>query len=89
MTLTDAELDQLLDDIGLTAAGEPTEPDGIAHGSERGAREHRARGERVCPACHQAERDGYNRRRYGQTGYLTEEEWQARQVDRQSGGDKS
>lgn len=94
--LTDAQLDQLIVDIGLKRprGGSPRKP--IAHGELRGAKQHRYRKEPLCEACHRAEaayqRDTYDK--YKATGkprrqkkaaparYLTEEQWQAKIADR-------
>jgi hypothetical protein len=78
--LTDAELDQLIKDIGLKRRdGSERKP--IAHGTYRGARQHRYRKEPLCEPCRLAE-NAYQNERYAQRkqeqGYLTEEEWQAR-----------
>lgn len=67
----------------------------IAHGTLRGARQHRYRGEPLCQPC----RDGENAYQREQSAgksrrpkknpkpkvYLTEEEWQARQAAQKSG----
>ncbi|MCI3277467.1 hypothetical protein [Streptomyces cylindrosporus] len=88
MTLTDAELDQLIEDIGLKRPDEDLEHGAIEHGTEKGALQHRHREERLCPRCRQAVRDAYDQRRYGRTGYLTEAEWQAQKGSRGDGGEK-
>jgi Zn-dependent M32 family carboxypeptidase len=87
--LTDAQLDQLITDIGLKRprGGSPRKP--TAHGELRGARQHRYRKEPLCEACHRAEaayqRDKYKasgkprrRKKAAQAQYLTEEQWQAK-----------
>lgn len=94
--LTDAQLDQLITDIGLKRprGGAPRKP--IAHGTFAGARQHRYRKETLCDTCRKAEAD-YQRERYqAKSGprpkrtpapkeYLTEAEWQARVAARKAG----
>ncbi|MFF0597839.1 hypothetical protein [Streptomyces antibioticus] len=73
--------------------GRPRKP--IAHGTYRGARQHRYRKEPLCRPCLDAE-NAYQRAWYArnpdkrrvrrQTQYLTEEEWQARVAARREGG---
>ena len=60
--LTDAELDQLIKDIGLKRprGGSARKP--IAHGTFRGARQHRYRKEPLCQPCRDAE-NAYQRER--------------------------
>ena len=99
--LTDAQLDQLITDLGLDRprVGRPRKP--IAHGKLSGYKQHRYRGEDACADCkrgmadYQRERatarDGIERKPRGKPEpqpavYLTEEEWQARQAARQTGG---
>ncbi|SMF86016.1 hypothetical protein [Streptomyces sp. Amel2xC10] len=67
----------------------------IAHGTYRGARQHRYRKEPLCRPCRDAE-NAYQREQYArnprkraarkQTQYLTEEEWQARVAARREAG---
>lgn len=93
--LTDAELDQLIKAIGLKAPRGGSQRKPIAHGTYRGARQHRYRGEPVCEECRLAE-NAYQRERSARKPpkkaapkpkvYLTEEEWQARQAARGAGG---
>lgn len=63
MTLTDAELDQLIKDIGLKRprGGSARKP--IAHGTYRGARQHYYRKEQLCEPCRLAE-NAYQQARY-------------------------
>lgn len=78
--LSDAQLDQLIKDIGLKRPRGGSERKPIAHGTYRGARQHYYRKEPLCEPCRQAERD-YQNERYAerkQQGFLTEDEWQAR-----------
>lgn len=72
--LTDAELDQLIKDIGLKRPRGGSERKPIAHGTFRGARQHRYRKEPLCEPCRDAERE-YQRSRS-----------EARQAARRSGG---
>ncbi|MFI2033700.1 hypothetical protein ACH470_03210 [Streptomyces bottropensis] len=60
--LTDAELDQLIKDIGLKRprGGSARKP--IAHGTFKGARQHRYRREPLCEPCREAE-NAYQRER--------------------------
>lgn len=60
--LTDAELDQLIKDIGLKLprGGSLRKP--IAHGTYRGSRQHYYRREPLCEACRKAEREYQNAR---------------------------
>ncbi|WP_435251660.1 hypothetical protein [Streptomyces tendae] len=95
MPLTDAELDQLIEDLGLKRprGGSARKP--IAHGTFRGARQHRYRKEQLCQPCLDAETAYYRERRAGKPRnrkpqpkqYLTEEEWQARVAARRNGGE--
>lgn len=87
--LSDAQLDQLIIDIGLKRPRGGSKRKPIAHGTLRGAKQHRYRKEQLCEPCHQAEAE-YQRERYQTAGkpkrkkstapqrYLTEEEWQAK-----------
>ncbi|MEV7793374.1 hypothetical protein AB0O68_15480 [Streptomyces sp. NPDC087512] len=80
--LTDAELDQLIKDIGLKRPRGGSERKPIAHGTYKGARQHRYRKEPLCEPCRQAENTYQNekyRRRKQAEGFLTEDQWQARQ----------
>lgn len=88
MTLTDAELDQLVKDLGLKRPRGGSQRKPIAHGTFRGARQHRYRKEPLCEPCRLAENDYQNERNARglrkkvvpkPKQYLTEEEWQARQ----------
>jgi hypothetical protein len=92
--LTDAQLTQLIKDIGLKRPrGSERKP--IAHGEFKGARQHRYRGEALCEPCRLAE-NAYQNERNARglrkkaapkpTQYLTEEEWQARVAARRNGG---
>lgn len=88
--LTDAQLDQLIKDIGLTRPRGGSERKPIAHATYRGARQHRYRKEPLCEPCRLAE-NAYQNERYAQRTaapkrYLTEEEWQARVAARRDGG---
>ncbi|MFJ1995269.1 hypothetical protein [Streptomyces asiaticus] len=83
--LTDAQLDQLIADIGLKRPRGGSQRKPIAHGTYKGARQHYYRREPLCDDCRQAERDYRNKLRHGRSGYLTEEEWQARQAARNGG----
>ncbi|HZF92029.1 hypothetical protein [Streptomyces sp.] len=80
--LTDAELDQLIKDIGLKRPRGGSQRKPIAHGTYRGARQHRYRKEPLCEPCRLAE-NAYTKERYAERkkaeGYLTEEQWQGRQ----------
>ncbi|MFD3835343.1 hypothetical protein ACFWWC_03675 [Streptomyces sp. NPDC058642] len=60
--LSDAQLDQLITDIGLKRprGGSTRKP--IAHGTFRGARQHRYRKEPLCGLCHLAENAYQNER---------------------------
>ncbi|MFC7880444.1 hypothetical protein ACFUVV_00945 [Streptomyces sp. NPDC057376] len=79
--LTDAELDQLIKDIGLKRPRGGSDRKPIAHGTYRGARQHYYRKEPLCEACRLAhnayQNDRYHQRKQAE-GYLTEEQWQAR-----------
>lgn len=55
MTLTDAELDQLITDIGLKRPRGGSQRKPIAHGTYRGSRQHRYRCEPLCEPCRLAE----------------------------------
>lgn len=82
MTLTDAELDQLIKDIGLKRPRGGSQRKPIAHGTYKGARQHRYRKEPLCDPCRLAEND-YQKERYAaRTVHLTEDEWQAQAGDR-------
>jgi hypothetical protein len=86
--LTEDQLDQLIQDLGLKnpRGGAPRKP--IAHGELRGAKQHRRRGEKPCDRRKPAEA-AYQRNRHRARyhpewldtddeprAYLTEEEWQ-------------
>lgn len=97
MTLTDAELDQLIKDIGLKKPRGGSERKPIAHGTFKGARQHRYRQEPLCEPCRLAENAYQNERNAAglrkrkkaapkPKQYLTEEEWQARVVAGRDGG---
>lgn len=95
MTLTDAELDQLIKDIGLKQPRGGSQRKPIDHGTFKGARQHRYRKEALCEPCRLAENAYQNERNAGKPRkktapkpkqYLTEEEWQARQAARGNGG---
>lgn len=76
--LTDAELEQLVRAIGLKLprGGSLRKP--IAHGTYRGAKQHRYRGEPLCEPCRKADSAYRAARHARRRGYITEEEWQAR-----------
>ncbi|KAF2774673.1 hypothetical protein [Streptomyces sp. OM5714] len=79
---TDAELDQLIKAIGLKRPRGGSERKPIAHGTYRGARQHYYRKEPLCEPCrlaHNAYQNERYRVRAQAKGYLTEEQWQARQ----------
>lgn len=79
--LTDAELDQLIKAIGLKRPrGSQRKP--IAHGTYRGARQHRYRKEPLCEPCRIAENTYQNDRYAKRRVHLTEAEWQAKQAAR-------
>ena len=85
MTLTDAELDQLIKDLGLKRPRGGSERKPIVHGTFKGAQQHRYRGEEPCPPCRDAYRAYWREqnakraaRKKKPKQYLTEEEWQAR-----------
>ncbi|MBL1100103.1 hypothetical protein [Streptomyces coffeae] len=93
--LTDAQLDQLIKDIGLKRPRGGSQRKPIAHGTFKGARQHRYRQEPLCPPCPEAE-NAYQREQSAgkprrpkkdpkEKVYLTEEEWQARQAARKGG----
>lgn len=97
--LTDAQLDQLITDIGLKRPRGGSRYKPIAHGELKGARQHRYRKEPLCEACHQAEaayQREYTRKRGAWPAkkaaapksqqFLTEEQWQARVAARKAGG---
>ncbi|MFD4258175.1 hypothetical protein ACFWR9_11230 [Streptomyces sp. NPDC058534] len=95
MPLTDAELDQLMTDIGLKRPRGGSERKPIAHGTYRGSRQHRYRKEPLCQPCRDAE-NAYQREHAARQPrksapkpkqYLTEEEWQARVAARRNGGE--
>jgi hypothetical protein len=81
VTLSDAELDQLIKDIGLKRprGGRKYQP--IAHGEYKGARQHRYRGEPLCEPCRLAE----NAYQLGMKRKARERK-QAREQARQNGG---
>ncbi|MEV8042423.1 hypothetical protein AB0P02_01080 [Streptomyces griseoluteus] len=60
--LTDAELDQMIKDIGLKRPRGGSELRPIAHGTFKGARQHRYRKEPLCEPCREAE-NAYTRER--------------------------
>jgi hypothetical protein len=76
--LTDAQLDQLIKDIGLKRPRGGSQRKPIAHGTYRGARQHRYRKEPLCEQCRLAENAYQNQRYADRQQYLTEEQWQAR-----------
>ncbi|GAQ52114.1 hypothetical protein [Streptomyces acidiscabies] len=83
--LTDAQLDDLIKAIGLKRPRGGSQRKPIAHGTFRGARQHRYREEPLC----QRERSGGKPRKKAAPKpkqYLTEEEWQARVAARRNGG---
>ncbi|TLQ43459.1 hypothetical protein [Streptomyces marianii] len=80
MTLTEAELDRLIKDIGLKKPRGGSQRKPIAHGTYKGARQHRYREEPLCEPCRIAENAYQNERYAARRGYLTEEQWQARQA---------
>lgn len=93
--LTDAELDQLIKDIGLRKPRGGSQRKQIAHGTFKGARQHRYRKEPLCEPCRLAENAYQNqrnalkpRKKAAPTPqqYLTEGEWQARVAARRNGG---
>ncbi len=95
MTLTDAELDQLIKDIGLKRPRGGSQRKPIDHGTFKGARQHRYRKEPLCEPCRLAENAYQNERNAGKPRkkaapkpkqYLTEEEWQDRQAARRNEG---
>lgn len=93
MILTDAELDQFLKDIGLKRPRGGSERKPIAHGTFKGACQHRYRQEPLCEPCRLA-RNAYQQKRSADRKsapqqYLTEEEWQACVAARRSGGESS
>lgn len=53
--LSDAQLDQLITDIGLKRPRGGRKYKAIAHGTYRGARQHRYRNEALCDPCRLAE----------------------------------
>ncbi|WP_202438013.1 hypothetical protein [Streptomyces sp. SID5910] len=80
--LTDAELDQLIDAIGLKRPRSGSQLKPIAHGTYKGARQHYYRREPLCEPCRLAQNTYQNekyRQRKQAEGYLTEQQWQARQ----------
>ncbi|MFE9127029.1 hypothetical protein ACFYOF_16690 [Streptomyces sp. NPDC007148] len=89
MTLTDAELDQLIKNIGLKRPRGGSRHKPIAHGEYKGARQHRYRNEPLCEPCRVAE-NAYQNERNAQglrkkagpkpKQYLTEEEGQRRRA---------
>lgn len=95
--LTDAELDQLIKDIGLKRPRGGSSRKPITHGTFRGARQHRYRKEPLCQPCRDAENAYQREQSAGKPRkkaapkpkqYLTEEEWQARITARQDGDDQ-
>ncbi|NEY33043.1 hypothetical protein GTU99_12720 [Streptomyces sp. PRKS01-65] len=91
--LTDAQLDQLIKDIGLKRPRGGSQRKPIAHGTFNGAQQHRYRKEEMCGPCGDAYRAYWRdqnakraARRKAARQYLTEEEWQAQQAARQGGG---
>lgn len=88
MTLTDAELEQLIKDIGLKRPRGGSQRKPIAHGTVRGARQHRYRKDPLCQPCRDAENAHQREQAAGKPKqYLTEEEWQARVAARRNGGE--
>ncbi|WP_018386401.1 hypothetical protein [Wenjunlia vitaminophila] len=83
--LTDTELEELIKAIGLKLPRGGSLRKEVAHGTYRGARQHRYRGELLCEPCRKAENAYFAERRASRRSYLTEEEWQARN----SGGSTS
>jgi hypothetical protein len=91
--LTDAQLDQLIKDIGLKRPRGGSQRKPIDHGTFNGAQQHRYRKEVMCQPCREAYRTYWrdqNAKRAARKAeskqYLTEEEWQARQEARRNGG---
>ena len=99
--MTDAQLDQLITDLGLTQPRGGSQRKPIKHGTLAGYKQHRYRGEDACDDCkaglaeytreRATARDGIERKPRKKAVpkprvYLTEEEWQARQAARQMGG---
>lgn len=93
--LTDAQLDQLIKDIGLKKPRGGSQRKPIDHGTFKGARQHRYRKEPLCEPCrleenaYQNDRNARGLRKKAASKpkqYLTEEEWQARQAGRRNGG---
>jgi hypothetical protein len=60
--LTDAQLEQLIKDIGLKRPRGGSERKPIAHGTFKGARQHRYRKEPLCEPCRLAENAYQNER---------------------------
>ncbi|SMF86416.1 hypothetical protein [Streptomyces sp. Amel2xC10] len=52
--LSDAELDQLIKDIGLKRPRGGSQRKPISHGTFKGAQQHRYRNEPMCEPCHEA-----------------------------------
>lgn len=78
--LTDAQLDQLIKAIGLKRPRGGSHRRPVAHGSYRGARQHRYRKEPLCQPCRDAE-NAYQNDQYAlRTGRITEAEWHARRA---------
>lgn len=80
MTLTDEQLDDLIKAIGLKRPRGGSKRKPIAHGTYKGARQHRYRKEPVCELCRLAENAYQNERYAARAVHLTEDEWQARQA---------
>ncbi|MFF2651491.1 hypothetical protein [Streptomyces sp. NPDC058045] len=85
--MTDTDLDQLIKAIGLKRPRGGSKRKPIAHGTFRGARQHRYRKEPLCEPCRLAENAYHNERNASRPRkkaiskpktYVTEEEWQAR-----------
>ncbi|MGW6598471.1 hypothetical protein [Streptomyces sp. NPDC055036] len=94
--LTDAQLDDLIKAIGLRKPRGGSQRKPIAHGTFRGARQHRYRKESLCQPCRDAENAYQREQAAGKPRrksapkpkqYLTEEQWQAKRLHRdQLGG---
>lgn len=78
--LTDAELEAQIKAIGLKRPRGGSERKPIAHGTYRGARQHRYRKEQLCDPCRLAENAYQNDQYSARKAHLTEAEWQARQT---------
>jgi len=92
--LTDAQLGQLIKDIGLKKPRGGSQRKPIAHGTFPGARQHRYRKEALCEPCRLAENAYWNARNAAKPRkkatlkpkqYLTEEEWRAQVAARRNG----